>query len=328
MSRVLITGGAGFIGSHLADAYTMAGHSVIALDNLSSGDRSNLDGAMQTGRCELVEADVRDAAIVRELVARSDLVIHMAARIGLKLVVASALATIEDNVEGTQALLRETATRGCKTIVASTSEVYGLSTRIPSAEDDPMVIGSPQKSRWSYACSKALDESIALAYQREKGLPAVVVRLFNTVGPRQSARYGMVIPRFVRQALEGRPLTVYGDGTQTRCFCYVGDVVKAIMALGETAAAVGTVVNVGNPNEIAIVDLAKRVIAMAQSQSQIRFVPFEEAYEANFEEIMRRVPDISRARAMIGFSPSVDLNQILYDFIGYTRSRPTAPAIS
>ena len=298
MSRVLVTGGAGFIGSHLCDAYLARGNDVVVLDDLSSGNERNLAAALQTARCELVVGDVRDEVLVQSLVERCDLVFHLAGRIGLMLVVQSALRTLATNVEGTNVVLRQAAKYQRKTLVASTSEVYGLSKEFPSREDGAIVIGSPEKNRWSYACSKAVDEFTALAYHREEGLPAVAVRLFNTVGPRQSARYGMVIPRFVSQALRGEPLTVYGDGTQTRCFCSVGEVV-----------------NIGNPEEVRIIDLAHRVIAATNSQSTVRFVSFDEAYEANFEEIMRRVPDIGRARELIGFSPHYDLDAILREII-------------
>jgi UDP-glucose 4-epimerase len=231
------------------------------------------------------------------------------------LVVQSALRTLAANVEGTSVVLRQAAKYHRKILVASTSEVYGLSREFPSREDGAIVIGSPEKNRWSYACSKAVDEFAALAYYREEGLPTIAVRLFNTVGPRQSARYGMVIPRFVRQALSGEPLTVYGDGTQTRCFCYVGEVVTALMKLVEHPGALGKIVNIGNPEEVRIIDLANRVIAATNSRSTIKFVSFEEAYEANFEEIMRRMPDITRARDLIGFSPRFDLDAILSEII-------------
>lgn len=315
MSRVLITGGAGFIGSHLCDAYLGRGSNVIVLDDLSSGNERNLAAALQTGRCELVVGDVRDEIVVQSLVERCDLVFHMAARIGLMLVVQSALRTLAANVDGTSVVLRQAAKYHRKILVASTSEVYGLSREFPSREDGAIVIGSPEKNRWSYACSKAVDEFAALAYHREEGLPAIAVRLFNTVGPRQSARYGMVIPRFVRQALSGEPLTVYGDGTQTRCFCYVGEVVAALTKLIEHPGALGKIVNIGNPEEVRIIDLANRVIAATDSRSTIKLVSFEEAYEANFEEIMRRVPDITRARDLIGFSPRFDLDAILSEII-------------
>ncbi len=315
MSRVLVTGGAGFIGSHLCDAYLARGNDVVVLDDLSSGNERNLAAALQTARCELVVGDVRDEVLVQSLVERCDLVFHLAGRIGLMLVVQSALRTLATNVEGTNVVLRQAAKYQRKTLVASTSEVYGLSKEFPSREDGAIVIGSPEKNRWSYACSKAVDEFTALAYHREEGLPAVAVRLFNTVGPRQSARYGMVIPRFVSQALRGEPLTVYGDGTQTRCFCSVGEVVAALTKLVEHPGAVGKVVNIGNPEEVRIIDLAHRVIAATNSQSTVRFVSFDEAYEANFEEIMRRVPDIGRARELIGFSPHYDLDAILREII-------------
>jgi UDP-glucose 4-epimerase len=326
MSQVLITGGAGFIGSHLADVYLARGHDVTVLDDLSSGNERNLEAAGRTDRCRIVIGDVRDEELVRRLVEQSDLVFHLAARIGLMLVVESALRTLETNVEGTQVVLRHAAKFKRRILVASTSEVYGLTKEFPSREDDPITIGSPEKNRWSYACSKMVDEFAALAYHREQGLPAFVVRLFNTVGPRQSARYGMVMPRFVRQALAGEPLTVYGDGTQSRCFCHVGEVVDALMKLVDCPAAMGKVVNIGNPQQTRILDLARRVIETTNSSSTVTFVPFDQAYEANFEEIVRRVPHIGRARELIGFSPSLGLDAILSEVIAEQRANAMGPA--
>ena len=311
MSRVLVTGGAGFIGSHLIDRYLERGWDVVALDDLSSGRESNLARALRNPNFRLVVGDVRDEAVVAELVRSADLVLHMAARVGLKLVVQSAVETLGANVDGTQMVLRQAVRYGRKIVVASTSEVYGLATKFPSSEEDPITIGSPTKSRWSYALSKALDESAALAHYREDGLPAIVVRLFNTVGPRQTAHYGMVIPRFVRQALAGEPLTVYGDGTQTRCFGYVGDIVNGIVALTDEPKALGQVINLGNPQETRILDLAQRILTLTASRSPLEFVPYDRAYEANFEEIYRRVPDIAKARELIGFAPRMGLGDIL-----------------
>jgi len=311
VSRVLVTGGAGFIGSHLIDRYLERGWDVVALDDLSSGRESNLARALRNPNFRLVVGDVRDEAVVAELVRSADLVLHMAARVGLKLVVQSAVETLGANVDGTQMVLRQAVRYGRKIVVASTSEVYGLATKFPSSEEDPITIGSPTKSRWSYALSKALDESAALAHYREDGLPAIVVRLFNTVGPRQTAHYGMVIPRFVRQALAGEPLTVYGDGTQTRCFGYVGDIVNGIVALTDEPKALGQVINLGNPQETRILDLAQRILTLTASRSPLEFVPYDRAYEANFEEIYRRVPDIAKARELIGFAPRMGLGDIL-----------------
>lgn len=309
--RFLITGGTGFIGSHLTDALLAKGHSVTALDNLETGSRENVESALTNRNFELVVGDICDAPLVDKLARKSDVVIHMAARIGLKLVIESPLRTVDVNVRGTEAVMGAATRYRCRTIVASTSEVYGLATKIPSAEDDPITFGSPSKGRWAYACSKAVDEFLALALARERGLPSTVVRLFNTVGPRQSARYGMVLPRFARQALANEPLTVYGDGTQTRSFCYVGDVVRALLDILDNDATIGEIYNLGNPQEVRILDLAHEVIRQTGSTSAIRFVPFDEAYAAGFEEIYRRVPDIAKLRQTIGFEPRVSLSEII-----------------
>jgi UDP-glucose 4-epimerase len=316
VSTVLITGAAGFIGSHLTDAYLAAGWDVVGLDDLSTGRRENLAPAAAHSRFRFVLGDVCDEALVGEVIENTDLVVHLAARIGLRLVIDSPLRTLENNVNGTQVVIRHAAARKIRTIVASTSEVYGLSTRIPSHEDDPIAFGSPVIGRWSYACSKAYDEFVTLANYRENGLPATVVRLFNTVGARQTGRYGMVLPRFVRQARAGEPLTVYGDGRQTRCFASVHDVVRALLQIAGEARTVGEVLNLGNPEEIEIVELAHRVIALTGSASQIVFVPFEDAFGAGFEEIMRRVPDIRKARALLGFEPRIRLDAIIAEVLG------------
>ncbi len=326
MSTVVITGAAGFVGSHLADAYLAAGWDVVGLDDLSTGRGENLASAAANPNFRLVVGDVCDDALVGEAIANCDLVVHLAARIGLRLVIDSPLRTLESNAKGTEVVIRRATARRVRTIVASTSEVYGLSTRIPSHEDDPIVFGSPVKGRWSYACSKAYDEFLALANYREKGLPATVVRLFNTAGARQTGRYGMVLPRFVRQALAGEPLTVYGDGRQTRCFCSVRDVARALMQISGEPQAVGEVINLGNPQEIEIVELARRVIALTKSTSGIEYVPFDDVFGAGFEEIMRRVPDIRKARALLGFEPRVHLDEIIGDVIGQFATETAAAA--
>jgi UDP-glucose 4-epimerase len=314
--KVLVTGGAGFIGSHLADTLIAAGHEVVALDDLSTGRRENLAHLHDEPRFSLIVGDVRDRALMLEVTDRTDAVIHLAARIGLKVIVQSPLDTIEVNARGTETVLDAAARRGLPTIIASTSEVYGLTTKIPSAEADPICFGSPTVGRWSYACAKAYDEFYALALHREKALPVVAVRLFNTVGPRQTGRYGMVIPRFIEQALRGDDLTVYGDGTQTRCFCSVSDVVIAFNRILERIDTLqGEVLNIGNPSEISISALATKVIALAHSSSELSCVPFSEVYPIGFEEIMRRVPDIAKARKLIDFDPSVSLDRILTDVI-------------
>ncbi|MGA8535056.1 MAG: NAD-dependent epimerase/dehydratase family protein [Candidatus Tumulicola sp.] len=324
MRQVLVTGGAGFIGSALTLALVARGDAVVAVDNLFSGSRENLQAVSQSKRFKLVIGDIRDEALMEEYTSTCDTVIHLAALVGLKVVISNPLETLDCNVRGTEVVLRSAARHGCRTIVASSSELYGLSTRFPSSESDPITFGAPTKLRWSYACSKAIDEFFALTLARERNLPATVVRLFNTVGPRQSARYGMVLPRFVRQALDYEPLTVYGDGTQTRCFCYVGDVVDAVIAMLDEKATIGEIFNVGNPQEIAIRDLACRVIQHSGSSSSLRFIPFDEAYECGFEDITRRVPDISKIRAAIGFEPRTSIDDAIVQVIESVRQRQPA----
>lgn len=314
MKKVLITGGAGFIGSHLADYYAQKGIAVVVVDDMSAGNVSNLAG-INPALLEVVVADIRDEKLMSSLVPGCDLVVHLAARVGLKAVVKNPLGTLETNVDGTASVLRAASATKTKVIVASTSEVYGLASRIPSSEGDPITIGSPLRSRWTYAASKALDEFIAIGYWREHQVPTVVVRLFNTVGPRQSGRYGMVIPSFIRMATANEPLTVYGNGTQTRCFCHVRDVVEALVRLADDSSAVGEVFNLGNPEEITINDLASRVIALTGSSSPITYVSYDDAYGEGFEEILRRVPDIAKIRKAIGFTPSAGLDEILREII-------------
>lgn len=314
MKKVLITGGAGFIGSHLADYYTKKGVAVVVVDDMSAGNVSNLAG-IDPALLEVVVADIRDEKLMSALVPSCDLVMHLAARVGLKAVVKYPLGTLETNVDGTASVLRAARETKTKVVVASTSEVFGLATRIPSSEDDPITIGSPTRNRWSYAASKAIDEFIAIGYWREHHVPTVVVRLFNTVGPRQSGRYGMVIPSFIRMATAGEPLTVHGDGTQTRCFCHVRDVVDALARLADDPSAVGEVYNLGNPEEITINELASRVIALTGSSSPIKYVSYDDAYGEGFEEIRRRVPDITKIRKAIGFAPSAHLDEILREII-------------
>jgi len=315
VSTILVTGGAGFIGSHLCDVYLKLGWRVLALDDLSTGRLRNLQAAKQSPNFEFVKGDVADEGLVERLVARSDLVVHLAARVGLKLVIESPLKTLETNAKGGETILRQAARRGVLTVIASTSEVYGLTTKFPSGEDDPISLGSPEVGRWSYAASKAYDESLALAHYRESGLPVVVARLFNTVGSRQSTRYGMVIPRFARQALDGKPLTVYGDGRQTRCFGHVADAIDCLIKLTLEPRAWGKVFNIGNPQEIRILELANRILEATESSASIEYVPFGAAYGKGFEEIMRRVPDISRARDLVGFEPRKSLDDVLRDVI-------------
>ena len=314
--KVLITGVAGFIGSHLADLLLARGDSVTGIDDLSTGRYENLTSALHSPRFTFTHADIRNADAVEQAMRDCDAVVHLAARIGMRVIIDSPLETLEINGRGAELILREAAARRLPTVTASTSEVYGHSTRIPSSESDPIAFGSPTIGRWSYACAKAYDEFYALALHREQGLPVAVARLFNTVGSRQTGRYGMVIPRFVSQALAGEPLTVYGDGSQTRCFCSVHDAANGLATLLDRIdRTAGEVFNIGNPQEITILDLAKRVIARTASSSSVSFVPFTEAYPEGFEEIMRRVPDITKARATIDFDPRRTLDDVLDDVI-------------
>ena len=290
--RVLITGGAGFIGSHLSDAYVARGDEVFCIDDLSTGSIDNIAHLKGHARFHYSIDTVHNQPVVAELIDQCDVVFHLAAAVGVKLIVESPVRTIETNVKGTEVVLSQANKKKKKVLVASTSEVYGLSNDVPFREDGNLVMGATTKGRWSYACSKAIDEFLALAYWREKKLPTVVVRLFNTVGPRQTGQYGMVIPTFVKQALSGRPLTVFGTGEQTRCFGFVRDVVGALINLMERDEAVGEVFNVGSNEEVTIMELARRVKELAGSKSEIVAVPYDEAYEEGFEDMPRRVPDI------------------------------------
>lgn len=327
--RILITGGAGFIGSHLADSYIKRGDEVHILDDLSTGSMENIRHLRGHPRFEYTIDSVHHRAVVAELVDQCDVVFHLAAAVGVKLIVESPVRTIETNVHGTEVVLSQASKKHKKVLVASTSEVYGLSTEIPFREDGNLVMGATTKGRWSYACSKAIDEFLALAYWRERKLPTIVVRLFNTVGPRQTGQYGMVIPTFVKQALAALPITVYGDGTQTRCFTHVADVVHALTALMDHPEAVGQVFNIGSSEEVTINALAELVKVMASSPSKITQVPYNEAYEAGFEDMPRRVPDISKISRLVGYRPTRSLEQILQDVVAFHqeprpgRNRPT-----
>jgi UDP-glucose 4-epimerase len=324
--RVLITGGAGFIGSHLAEALLSRGDEVAVLDNLSTGRLENIAHlAVWPGFSHTV-GSVTNERLVAGLIDQCDVVFHLAAAVGVRLVVSAPVHTIETNVHGTETVLRQAA-RGRKlVVVASTSEVYGKSTIFPFREDADLVLGQPTKTRWGYAASKLIDEFLALAYWQEQQVPVIVVRFFNTVGPRQSDRYGMVIPNFVRQALAGEPLTVHGTGAQTRSFTWVGDVVWALLVLVAEPRSVGQVFNIGNGAEVSIRDLARMVVSMTGSRSDIRFVPYLEVFGHNFEDMSRRVPDISKIRQHIGFEPTVHLEEILDRVIDYwTPELPIVP---
>ncbi len=316
---ILITGGAGFIGSHLADALIERGDRVAIIDDLSTGAVANIRHLKGHPNFSYTLDTIANEAVLAELIDESDAVVHLAAAVGVQLIVQSPVRTIETNVNGTELVLRWAAKKGKPVLIASTSEVYGKSDRAPFREDDDLVLGPSTINRWSYACSKLLDEFLALAYHKERDLPVIIVRLFNTVGPRQTGRYGMVVPRFVRAALRDVPLRVYGDGQQTRCFCYVGDTVRALIALLDHPEAVGKIFNVGNPQEVSILELAQRVVKLANSSSPIVLVPYEHAYEAGFEDMRRRVPDISRLTALTGFRPTLDLDAIIRTAIEYER---------
>jgi UDP-glucose 4-epimerase len=322
--RVLITGGAGFIGSHLADAYLQRGDEVLIIDDLSTGTIENIRQLKNNPRFQYTIDSVHNQPVTAELVDQCDLVVHLAAAVGVKLIVESPVRTIETNVKGTEVVLALANKKQKRVLVASTSEVYGLSADVPFKEDGNLVMGATTKGRWSYACSKAIDEFLALAYWREKKLPTTIVRLFNTVGPRQTGRYGMVIPTFVKQALASRPITVYGNGKQTRCFGYVGDVVEALIKLMDHADSVGQVYNIGSIEEISIAKLAEKVKELTNSDSEIVFVPYDEAYEEGFEDMPRRVPDTSKIKKLVGFQPKMKLEGILQSVIDYHRGRPSS----
>jgi UDP-glucose 4-epimerase len=309
--RILITGGAGFIGSHLAEALLEAGHEVFVLDNLSTGCIDNIAHLKGHARFHYTIDTVFNEPLVAELVDRATVVFHLAAAVGVKLIVQEPVHTIETNVHGTEVILRHASKKRKLVFIASTSEVYGKSTAVPFKETADLVLGATTRHRWAYACSKALDEFLALAHWKERQLPVVVVRFFNTVGPRQTGQYGMVVPTFVRQALAGEALTVFGDGTQSRSFSYVGDVVGALMKLMVEPRAVGEVFNIGNTEEVTILGLAERVKALTGSASPIVTIPYDQAYEAGFEDMPRRVPDLAKIRQLIGYEPSVGLDEII-----------------
>ena len=319
--RTLITGGAGFIGSHLSEALLAQGHQVSVIDNLSTGSMENIAHLKGHPGFSYTIDTITNEPLLAELVDGCDAVFHLAAAVGVKKIVEEPVHTIETNVHGTEVVLRHANKKKKLVVIASTSEVYGKSTAVPFSEDADLVLGPTPKHRWAYACSKAIDEFLALAYWKEKKLPIVIVRFFNTVGPRQSGQYGMVIPNFVRQALAGQPITVHGDGTQSRSFTYVGDVVDALVRLLAEPRAIGQVFNIGNMEEIAILDLARRVRDLAGSQSEIVLVPYEQAYEAGFEDMPRRLPDLRKIRELIGYEPKVQLDEILRRVIDYFQKR-------
>jgi UDP-glucose 4-epimerase len=327
--RDLITGGAGFIGSHLSDALIARGDSVAVLDDLSTGSISNIAHLKANPNFSYVIDTAMNRPVLAEMVDESDVVFHLAAAVGVRLIVESPVRTIETNVRATELVLEAAAKKKKKIIIASTSEVYGKSNKIPFQEDDDLVLGSPVRGRWSYACSKAIDEFLALAYNGERDVPVVIVRLFNTVGPRQTGQYGMVLPRFVTQAIAGRPITVYGDGTQTRCFGWVGDVVDALVQLAELPAANGRIFNIGSDQEVSINELAYLVKAVTRSESPIQYLSYDEAYGNDFEDMNRRVPDLARISEAIGYRPTKSLAEIIMAVAEhFTRTARQKPAVA
>ena len=319
--KVFITGGAGFIGSHLAERLIQRGDHVLVLDDLSTGEMANIEGLVGHENFEYRIGSVIDAPLVAELVDRCDVTVHLAAAVGVRLIVEKPVHTIETNVHGTEVVLHAAARKQKRVMVASTSEVYGKSGKFPFSEEDDLTLGATSHSRWAYACSKALDEWLALAYWREKKVPVTCLRFFNTVGPRQTGRYGMVLPNFAAQAIEGKPITVYGSGEQSRCFGHVRDVVEALIGLIESQSAVGQVFNIGTDREVTIMRLAEMVRDAAGSSSEIVLVPYEEAYAEGFEDMQRRVPDCSKLERTVGFKPSTPLEEIIADVVADQRAR-------
>ena len=324
MAHALITGGAGFIGSHLAETLLARGDSVTVIDDLSTGSFANIEHLTGNPRFRFAIESITNEVVLDRLASECNVIYHLAAAVGVQLIIQQPVHTIETNVMGTEAVFKAALRYRAKVLVASTSEVYGKSGRVPFAEDDDITLGPTSRNRWAYAATKMVDEFLALAYHREHGLPVVIFRLFNTVGPRQTGRYGMVIPRFVRQALAGEPLTVYGDGSQSRCFCNVSDSVRAIAGLAEAPEAVGRVFNIGSTEEVTILELARRTLALASDgddnwQQQIRFISYEDAYALGFEDMQRRVPDISRIGQTIGWSPLIPLDTTLQQVIDFVK---------
>ncbi len=319
--RALITGGAGFIGSHLSDALLAGGDEVLVLDNLSTGSIDNISHLKGRPGFEYFIDSVNNEPLLAELIDRSDVVFHFAAAVGVKLIVEQPVYTIETNVHGTEVVLKHANKKKKLVVIASTSEVYGKSEDVPFREDSDLVMGPTPKHRWAYACSKAIDEFLALAYWKERKLPVIIVRFFNTVGPRQTGQYGMVIPNFVRQALAGEPITVFGDGKQSRSFTHVADVVDALLKLVNEPKAIGQVINVGNTQEVTILELAERVRELSASKSPIKFIPYDQAYESGFEDMPRRVPALAKVEALIGYKTQHRLDDILIQVIDYFRKK-------
>lgn len=320
--KVLITGGAGFIGAHLTEKLLQGGHRVIALDNLSTGRYENIEGLLENANFEFVEGDILDANLVDRLVEKADTIYHLAAAVGVDLIVKRPLESLTTNIKGSEIVLGAALRYRRKILITSTSEIYGKNVNGPLKETDDRILGSPLKTRWGYSTAKAVDEMLAYIYYKEKKLPAVIVRLFNTVGPRQTGAYGMVLPRFVEQALNNRPLTIYGTGRQSRCFLHVRDAVAALIGLIEEPKAVGEVFNIGSQEEITIENLAKEIIKLTASRSKLEFIPYEKAYEEGFEDMQRRVPDTTKIQNLISFRLNFNLRQIIDDIIGYMKKNP------
>lgn len=317
----LITGGAGFIGSHLADALLAINHRVLAIDDLSTGSLDNIDHLIDNPAFHFARANISDKTVMDRLVSQADVIIHLAAAVGVQLIIEHPVHTIETNVMGTEAVLQAALRYNCRVLLSSTSEVYGKGSRIPFSEEDDVLLGATSKSRWAYAASKMVDEFLAFAYFREFGLEVVPFRLFNTVGPRQTGRYGMVVPRFIRQAIQGKPITVYGDGSQSRCFCDVRDVAHAIVGLAEHPEAPGQVYNIGSTEEITIRQLAEQVKAITRSDSPITTIPYAEAYAPGFEDMQRRVPDTTRVYNLLGWQPRRSLSEVLQAVMIYEQNK-------
>jgi UDP-glucose 4-epimerase len=320
MGNILVTGGAGFIGSHLCETLIEKGHHVVAMDDLSTGSLDNIQHLDCTPKFQFVRETIMNSQVLDRLASGADTIIHLAAAVGVKLIVENPVRTITTNIMGTEAVLSAANRYSCKVLIASSSEVYGKGVRVPVREDDDRLMGSTSHSRWSYAASKAVDEFLGLAYYQQYGLPIVILRFFNTVGPRQTGRYGMVVPRFVRQALHGQPLTVFGDGQQSRCFADVADVTSAVVKLMDHPEAIGQVFNIGTTEEITIRDLAQRVIDMIGSQSEIQYVPYDQAYAPGFEDMQRRVPSLEKINRLIGYEPQYLLDDILKRVIDYEKT--------
>ena len=317
MTKYLVTGGAGFIGSHLSEALVARGDKVVVLDNLSTGVSHNLDALIGNPNFDFIAGSILDANLVENLIATCDHVLHMAAAVGVFTIVDKPLESLTTNLRGTENILESASKHSKPVLIASSSEVYGKNGGGPLHEESDRIVGSPLKSRWSYSEAKAIDESMAIFYHLEKGLPVRLVRFFNTVGPRQVGRYGMVVPRFVEAALQGNPLSVYGNGTQSRCFCHVYDAVAAVLALIDSEKAIGQVFNVGNDGEITIGELAKKVISSLDSTSSIEMIPYEDAYGTGFEDMQRRIPDISKIEHTVGWGPRLNLETIIQDIADY-----------